>query len=414
MALPTRDDGSAVRGTDAVTIDGLWIFPLREAAVTTRSALITAGTAMNLVLFAVLILQSVLLIVGEPGSVVPWLLVPLLVLTTCEFLAWRFDPLSIRLYILLTVIALAGFSALTVAVAESPAQAYAGTAGFLLSVSKSLGVITWATADRWTGGIAGGLFGYIATESTTVATAFVVGLPYRFDAPPLLLAIGLGVCYASFPLARARSRGRSDTLAAADRRMRVRRVREREGRESIARLHDTILGALAALSSREPGPLTDAERLMIERGLESSAMLPALRADAAPDLASGAWIRAVGEAAGLRVAIEGDPSALATLPPSATEALRGAVEQCLVNVARHAGVSDAWVTVARDGDGVSVTVIDEGVGFDPDTVPHDRLGLSESVRGRIERLGGRVRVWSSPGSGTSVHLSVPYAAEGGA
>lgn len=153
---------------------------------------------------------------------------------------------------------------------------------------------------------------------------------------------------------------------------------------------------------------------MIERGLESSAMLPALRADAAPDLASGAWIRAVGEAAGLRVAIEGDPSALATLPPSATEALRGAVEQCLVNVARHAGVSDAWVTVARDGDGVSVTVIDEGVGFDPDTVPHDRLGLSESVRGRIERLGGRVRVWSSPGSGTSVHLSVPYAAEGGA
>lgn len=411
MARTSRDEGSAARGADAVTIDGLWIFPLREAAVTTRAALITAGTAMNLVLFGVLLLQSVLLIFGQPGSLVPWILVPLLILTLCEFLAWRFDPLSMRLYAVLTVIALTGFSALTVAVAESPAQAYAGTAGFILSISKSIGVITWATADRWTGGIAGGFFGYLATEGTTVITGLVVGLPYRLDVPPLLLAIGLGISYASFPLARSRSRAHTETLAAADRRMRVQRVRELEGRESIAQLHDTILGTLSALASREPGPLSDAERAAIERGLESSAMLPALHADADPDVEAGKWLRAVADAAGLRLSVEGDLSVLRALPPATADALRGAVEQCLVNIVRHAGVSEAWVAVASDARGVSVTVADEGVGFDPDAVPHDRLGLSESVRGRIERLGGRVRVWSSPGAGTSVHLSVPYGAE---
>ncbi len=410
MARTTRDADTGVTG-DAVSFNGAWIFPLREVAVTTRAALITAGTAMNLTLFGVLIAQSLLLVLGQPGSLVPWLPIPLIVLTVCEYLAFRFDPLSIRTYLVLTVIALAGFCALTVAVAGSPAQAYAGTAGFLLSISKSIGVITWATADRWSGGIVGGLAGYAGLEITIAVTGLFVGLPYRFDAPPLLLAVGLGLSYAAFPLARARSRGRTATLDAADRRMRVRRVREFEGRESIAQLHDSLLGTLAALGAREPGPLSAAERAMIERGLESSAMLPVLHAEVGADAEAGDWIRAVAEAGGLRVAVEGDARILSALPHPLADALRGAVEQCLVNIARHAGVSEAWVSIASDARGASVTIVDEGVGFDPSAVPHDRLGLSESVRGRIERLGGRVRVWSSPGAGTSVHITVPHELE---
>ena len=161
------------------------------------------------------------------------------------------------------------------------------------------------------------------------------------------------------------------------------------------------------------GELSAAERAVIERGLESSSMLPALRADPPSDgdaeetADASSWIRAIGEAGGLRVVLDGDPSAIGRLPHPVGDAVRNALEQCLVNVTRHASVTEAWVSIVASDDEVSITVADEGVGFDPDAVPSDRLGLSESVRGRIERLGGRVRLWSTPGAGTSVHLTVP-------
>ena len=54
-------------------------------------------------------------------------------------------------------------------------------------------------------------------------------------------------------------------------------------------------------------------------------------------------------------------------------------------------------------------VIDHGVGFDPDGVAGDRLGLRTSVVSRITAHHGSVRIWSTPGSGTSVLISVPGA-----
>jgi len=403
----TRDaDAPTTAGADAVNVDGVWIFPLRQAAVTTRAALVTASVAMNVVIYSVLIAQCVVLAIVQPGSVVWWASLPVLAIALTNFTAWLAEPLPLWGYLLAWSAALCAFSALTVAMAHSPAQNYAGTAGFVLSMATSAAVVAGTTFDHWTGGIAGSIFGLLVTKITIVGTGLVVGLPYRLDMPPLLLAIGVATTYAVFPLVRFRARGGSATLDAADRRVRVRRVRELEGRESIAQLHDNILGPLAALASREPGELSDRERSAIDRALESTAMLPALHAEV-DDADAGSWIETVGTAAGLKVKVEGDRSALRQLPHPVADALRGAVEQCLVNVARHAGVSEAWVTIATNAEGVSVTVVDEGVGFDPDAVPGDRLGISESVRGRVERLGGRVRLWSSPGAGTSVHITMP-------
>ena len=412
MTRRWRDaEATAVAGADAVTIDGAWIFPLHRAAVTTRAAVVTGAAAGNLVLTGVLLVQATILILAQPGSIVLWTPIPLLVLAACHVTAWRSDPMSHRRYLLLALVAAVCFSALTVAMAQSPAQAYAGTAGFVLSISKTVAVLASATSDRWTGGIAGALLGYLAVESTIAFTGLAVGLPYRLDLPPIVLTAGLMLSYALFPLARARARGATSTLDAAERRMRVRRVREFERRESVAHLHDTLLGTLAALAVREPGELNDAERSMIERGLESSSMLPALRTDAPSDAEDEAdasrWIRAIGEASGLRVVLDGDPAVISRLPHPVADAVRNALEQCLVNVTRHANVTEAWVSIVASDDEVSITVADEGVGFDPDAVPSDRLGLSESVRGRVERLGGRVRLWSTPGAGTSVHISVP-------
>ena len=61
-----------------------------------------------------------------------------------------------------------------------------------------------------------------------------------------------------------------------------------------------------------------------------------------------------------------------------------------------------------------VFVRDRGSGFDPEAVPEDRLGLRESVVGRMRRAGGRAGL-RSDARGTEVHLSLagPAASDAG-
>jgi signal transduction histidine kinase len=115
--------------------------------------------------------------------------------------------------------------------------------------------------------------------------------------------------------------------------------------------------------------------------------------------------------AGITVRVGGSPDALELLGPRRRDALEAAVGQCLVNVIRHAGVDEAEVAVGPGDGEVTVVVVDSGAGFDVDEVPDDRIGLRTSIKGRIEQEGGSVRIWSRPGVGTTVVLSVP---EGGA
>jgi signal transduction histidine kinase len=58
-------------------------------------------------------------------------------------------------------------------------------------------------------------------------------------------------------------------------------------------------------------------------------------------------------------------------------------------------------------DKAEVVVRDRGKGFNPDSVPGDRKGLAESIRGRMARHGGEVTVQSAPGEGAKITLSMP-------
>jgi signal transduction histidine kinase len=51
-------------------------------------------------------------------------------------------------------------------------------------------------------------------------------------------------------------------------------------------------------------------------------------------------------------------------------------------------------------------VRDRGAGFDPEAVAADRRGVAESIRGRMERVGGTARIVSVPGEGTEVELEL--------
>ncbi len=108
--------------------------------------------------------------------------------------------------------------------------------------------------------------------------------------------------------------------------------------------------------------------------------------------------------------MKGDEGAVRALGPARAEALDAAVAQCLVNVARHAGVSEAELAVGLADGEVTVAVMDSGVGFDERDIPTDRIGLRTSIRARIEHEGGTVRLWSTKGIGTTIVLTVP---EGG-
>ena len=61
-------------------------------------------------------------------------------------------------------------------------------------------------------------------------------------------------------------------------------------------------------------------------------------------------------------------------------------------------------------DQVEAFVRDRGPGFDLETVPQDRLGVRESVIGRMERHGGTATLRPAPGGGTEVTLRLPRTA----
>ncbi len=91
---------------------------------------------------------------------------------------------------------------------------------------------------------------------------------------------------------------------------------------------------------------------------------------------------------------------------STVEALIGATGEAATNAAKWSGCDTVSVFVEVGDDDVHAYVRDTGSGFDPDDIADDRLGVRESIRGRMERVGGVAEIRSAPGEGTEVHLSV--------
>lgn len=89
------------------------------------------------------------------------------------------------------------------------------------------------------------------------------------------------------------------------------------------------------------------------------------------------------------------------------EALIAAAGEAMTNAAKWSGRDRVSVFVEADEDELHAYVRDTGVGFDPDAVADDRMGIRESIRGRMERVGGQATVTTAPGEGTEVHLVAP-------
>ena len=113
----------------------------------------------------------------------------------------------------------------------------------------------------------------------------------------------------------------------------------------------------------------------------------------------------------LRPGVDVVTSGAVELPAAVASELVAVVAACLDNVAQHVGPdARAWVLLEGFADQVTISVRDEGPGI-PDgrlerAAADGRLGVSESIRGRIADLGGSARLTTGP-HGTEWELVVP-------
>lgn len=94
------------------------------------------------------------------------------------------------------------------------------------------------------------------------------------------------------------------------------------------------------------------------------------------------------------------------LPSDLRHALVGATTEAMMNAAKHSGADRVSVFAEASNGTVEVFVTDQGSGFDPEKIDGDRKGVSESIRGRMQRHGGTASIDSEAGVGTEVHLTM--------
>ncbi|MGB3376200.1 MAG: PspC domain-containing protein [Microbacterium sp.] len=182
---------------------------------------------------------------------------------------------------------------------------------------------------------------------------------------------------------------------------RIRRIREEQRSEMAAHLHDSVLQTLALIQNRA-GASSEAARLARAQERELRAWLYDGDAPADSDLATD--LRDYAGALELDFPVRIDVVSAGLSTERASGGLAAAAREAMLNAARHAG-GEISVYIEGASAGVEVFVRDRGAGFDLDEVPSDRLGVRESIIGRMRRAGGSARVRSDEG-GTEVHLRI--------
>ena len=196
-------------------------------------------------------------------------------------------------------------------------------------------------------------------------------------------------------------------LAASDAERRS-RIRAEERSEMASHLHDSVLQTLTLIQNRASEPDVAAalahqqERELRKWLYGQSEEVPsgeprfrdALEAAAAE--VEGQYLKII------ECIVVGDR-------PMNTDlgSLISASREAMVNAAKFADIPMISVFSQITADSVLIFIRDRGVGFEPEKVPNDRHGISDSIRSRVERVGGSAAIKSSPGAGTEVRIDWP-------
>jgi len=271
----------------------------------------------------------------------------------------------------------------------------------VLVIGLGLGVVIWqyqpkVTTDRWVAvRIAAGVVVVGAGVVAFVAGNVSFSIVRNGLMATVLVVGGVGLILGPWiaVLVRSRSEERRERLRADAR------------AEMAAHLHDSVLQTFAMIQrSDDPRQMSSlarrqerelrrwlygggdrGENITLERAVEGLA--------AAVEDLQGAVVESV---------VVGDAPIT-----SGVEALLSALGEAITNSAKWSGRDRVSVFVEADDTGVNAYVRDTGSGFDPELVAPDRLGLRESIHGRMERAGGRAEIATALGQGTEVHLFIP-------
>lgn len=82
------------------------------------------------------------------------------------------------------------------------------------------------------------------------------------------------------------------------------------------------------------------------------------------------------------------------------------VSEALQNVVRHANAARATVQLSADHSGVTISICDDGCGFDPGAVADEAFGL-KAIQERALLFGGRCTLESAVGAGTKLSITIP-------
>lgn len=289
---------------------------------------------------------------------------------------------------------------------------------FLFNRIAMVLVVVGTASRRPLSAIAWGTAGFLAGVVVTIIASLQQGEPINFGAGPLLSYITYSAAFLGLWLIQRSQRGRVPDFLRLRQQARLQEAERALQQRTSALLHDTVLNDLALVVN---GPDEIDER-MAARMLGDVATLTRaeLLMDVTPEGAvdpSDVSLRNRLTALisdyqwrGLTVDVTGDRGGVAHMAPEVVDAAVGALGACLENILRHSGVANAEVIVSSTDQEVTWTVTDAGVGFDPADVAADRLGVRGSIIQRIEAVGGRAKIWSTPGTGTSVLITVPLLA----
>lgn len=97
------------------------------------------------------------------------------------------------------------------------------------------------------------------------------------------------------------------------------------------------------------------------------------------------------------------------LPPEYEFTILRVIQESLANIARHAGASQATVTLSYTPDAILLDIYDDGCGFDPINTQGRGFGLI-NMRYRVGQLGGTLTVESESGEGTTIMAHFPIKA----
>lgn len=314
--------------------------------------------------------------------------------------------------------------------------------GVLLSATWALAYTDGPLAvdssfDPWIRGMEAGLISYpllILRLRSAIVFGFAYPLvavisPLMFwgSAPrPLIADIPIHVGMVAFVVIFAGIRVRLSAIDAEEQNLRRQRERElhaeqlQDRQQELGRLvHDEVLSVLVGAMQISGAPSTELrqEAMSAQRAIDEAERFGQFSDAISATQGAEKIARAVAEFDRVSIRVGALAPQAADVPRVVVHALSMAAREAVRNAMKYAGDGPIGVDVQAEVGGWWVTVSDSGSGFDVDQIPEDRLGVRESLHGRMRSVGGDARIVShhntddgegassEPATGTRVELS---------